>query len=65
MSHDKNGTLLKVGDKVTVEFEVKEINTSPDYCNTTLVIPGEHGPYNVTSTLIVNAKQTTKVEEVG
>ena len=38
MPHDKNGDLLKIGDKVLVEFEVKEINTSPDYCNTTLVV---------------------------
>lgn len=61
MPHDKNGALLKPGDRVTVEFEVKEISSAAEYCNATLVIPGEHGPHNVVSTLVVNAKQATLV----
>lgn len=63
MPHDKNGTLLQVGDRVTVQFEVKELHMAEDYCNCTLKIPGEHGPHNVTSTLVVNAKQTTLVKQ--
>lgn len=63
MPHDKNGQLLQVGDFVDVRFEVKEIHMAEDYCNTTLIIPGEHGPYNVKSTLVVNAKQTTLVKQ--
>lgn len=63
MPHDKNGTLLNVGDRVTVEFEVKEIHMADDYCNTTVVIPGAHGPHNVVSTLVLNANQTTKVAD--
>ncbi len=61
MPHDKNGVLLNVGDRVSVVFTVKEIHMADDYCNTTLVIPGEHGPHNVTGTLVLNAKQTEKI----
>lgn len=57
MPHDANGRLVEVGQRVAVEFEVREVNSSPDYCNCTLVIPGEHGPDNVVSTLVVNTKQ--------
>ena len=57
MPHDKNGQLVQVGDFVSVTFEVKEIHMPEDYCNTTLVIPGQHGPHNVVSTVVINAKQ--------
>lgn len=45
MSHDKNGTPLKEGDKVLVEFDVKEVSANADFCNckceTTLpMLPG-------------------------
>lgn len=63
MPHDKDGKLLNVGDRVSVVFTVKEIHMADDYCNTTLVIPGEHGPKNVVSTLVCNAKQTSKIEK--
>ena len=63
MPHDKNGKLLNVGDRVTVEFEVTEIHMAEDYCNTTLRIPGEHGPHNVTTTVVLNAKQTTHASD--
>lgn len=63
MPHDRNGELLQVGDFVDVRFEVKEIHMAEDYCNTTLKIPGEHGPHNVVSTVVVNAKQTTLVKQ--
>lgn len=31
--HDLNGTALKVGDKVTIEFEITHVSPGPDYCN--------------------------------
>jgi hypothetical protein len=31
--HDKNGTPIKVGDRVTVEFQVKDTSAAEDYCN--------------------------------
>lgn len=34
--HDKNGKPLKVGDIVVVECVVKDVSTTPDYCNCTL-----------------------------
>ena len=34
--HDHNGTPLKVGDKVMVEFLVKEVHATEEYCNLTL-----------------------------
>lgn len=44
MSHDKNGTLIEVGDIVTLEMEVKSISGDENYCclnaETTLVMPG-------------------------
>lgn len=57
MSHDKNGTPIKAGDIVTVEFEVKEVSATEDYCNckSETVIPMFPG----TQPLVVwfNAKQ--------
>jgi hypothetical protein len=64
--HDKNGKPLKVGDRVTVEGEITSTSASEDYCNVTLKIGEkgqEHGPHNVTGTLVVNAKQTELIEE--
>jgi hypothetical protein len=44
MSHDKNGTLIKAGDIVTLELEVKSISGDENFCcleaETTLVMPG-------------------------
>ena len=44
MSHDKNGTLIEVGDIVTLEMEVKSISGDENFCSlnaeTTLVMPG-------------------------
>ena len=33
MSHDKNGTLIQAGDRVTVEFEVLDVSATEDFCN--------------------------------
>jgi hypothetical protein len=64
--HDKNGNPIKKGDRVTIEAEITETNASPDYCNVTLKVGEkgqEHGPHNVTTTVGVNAKQTTLIAE--
>ena len=34
--HDRNGTPIKVGDKVNVPCVVTQLNPSEDYCNITL-----------------------------
>lgn len=41
MSHDKNGTLIKVGDIVLIECQVKEIAGDENYCclNVETVLP--------------------------
>lgn len=33
--HDRNGTPLKVGDIVTIEYEITHCDAGPDYCNIT------------------------------
>lgn len=63
--HDKFGNPLKVGDRVTVEAEITSTSATDEYCNVTLKVGEkglEHGPHNVTGTLVVNAKQTTLIE---
>lgn len=61
MPHDKNGQLLKVGDKVSVEFEVAEVYAGEDYCNVRLQVPGENKADNVTTGVTLNTRQTTKL----
>jgi hypothetical protein len=31
--HDRNGTPLKVGDIVTLELKITQVNSATDYCN--------------------------------
>jgi hypothetical protein len=31
--HDRNGTPLKVGDVVTIEYVITSVSPGPDYCN--------------------------------
>jgi hypothetical protein len=31
--HDRNGTPLKVGDVVGIEYEITHVSPGPDYCN--------------------------------
>lgn len=33
--HDRNGTPLKVGDVITVEYQITSVSPGPDYCNIT------------------------------
>lgn len=62
MPHDKNGTLLNVGDRVTMEFIVKDVFAAEEYCNINLesVDPLYPGP-NKTTLGAVNTRQVVKV----
>lgn len=63
--HDKFGNPIKKGDRVTVEAEITDTNAGDEYCNVTLKVGEkgqEHGPFNVTTSVVVNAKQTTLIE---
>lgn len=58
MPHDKNGVLLAKGDKVLIEFTVRDVYPGADMCNVTLerAIEGEQQ-----LTLTCQAAQTEKV----
>lgn len=60
MPHDMNGTELKVGDRVLIEFVIKEIHLTEEYCNCNLdsVIPMY--PSRNTSSIVINTKQCEK-----
>lgn len=64
MPHDKNGKLLEVGNKVSIEAEITNITTNDDYCNVTLGIGKNepHGAFNIQSTVTLNAKQVELIE---
>lgn len=61
MPHDRNGTPLSVGDKVTVEAEVITITQSEEYCNLNLKTTCPMPPYEEGTSLSLNAKQVTKI----
>lgn len=64
--HDRNGNPVKVGDRVLVQGEITSTSATDEYCNVTIKITEkdqEHGPFNVTGTLVVNARQTELIEE--
>lgn len=65
--HDRNGKLVKVGDRVQLQGEITQTSDgTEEYCNVTVKITEkdqEHGPFNVQGTVLVNAKQTELIEE--
>lgn len=64
MPHDRNGQLLAVGDRVTVEYEVVSITPGEEYCNVGLKSVELMPPYTDEtgrSHATVNAKQCVKV----
>lgn len=64
--HDRNGNPVKTGDRVRLEGEIVSTSEGEEYCNVTVKVtePGqEHGPFNVQSTVVVNAKQTELIEQ--
>ena len=63
MPHDRDGTLLKVGNTVMVPARVKELNDTEEYCNVTLETLQPMHPGNSRSTLVLNAKQVVKHDD--
>lgn len=57
--HDKNGNLIKKGDKVLIEAIVTQTIATDEFCNVSLGIgfDAEHGPHNIHCTVTLNAKQ--------
>jgi hypothetical protein len=65
MPHDKNGTPLKAGDTVTIVATVREIQTSPDYCNMTVeTVEPMHPSKNLTA-ITLNCRQVERVGGTG
>jgi hypothetical protein len=68
--HDSRGAQLKVGDRVLIEAEVKELqpNADADYCNVTIqvVTPEQTNktPMSPPSLSAINTKMLTKVGAV-
>lgn len=64
MPHDVNGAKLKVGDRVTIEFEVKEVHMTEEYCNVKLrsVLSMPPYPDSFVELSAVNTRQCVKVE---
>ena len=64
MPHDKNGTLLQVGDRVLIPAIVTAIQPGDDYCNATLAadpMPPYEKPYPLT----MNTRQVVLQERVA
>jgi hypothetical protein len=60
MPHDKNGELLKVGDKVIVECEVTDVQGHPEFCNMSVKTVEPMFPGNSPTTITLNCKQVVK-----
>ena len=62
MPHDKNGIVLQPGDRVTMEFTVKQVHATEELCNVSLESVEPFYP-NDTPTLLsaVNTRQVVKV----
>lgn len=58
MAHDRNGTPLKAGDRVTVELIVRSVSPNADACNVTLETPKPMPPGGVENCMTINTKQT-------
>jgi hypothetical protein len=61
MPHDMNGNLLKPGDRVSMWFDVKVVQTGDEYCNLTLESVEPMYPGNSKTGLSVNAKQVALI----
>ena len=62
MPHDRNGKLLKAGDRVLIPAIVKSVSVQEDYCNVNLVTEIPMPPYTEGSGLTLNTKQVELVE---
>lgn len=61
MPHDAHGNEVKVGDRVTMEFEVIDLNEAVERCNVTLVACEPEGLGEYRPAVNCNARLTTKV----
>jgi hypothetical protein len=63
MPHDVNGIELKVGDRVTIEFVVKEVHMTEEYCNVRLksILPMPPYTDQFIDLMAVNTRQTKKI----
>lgn len=62
MPHCAKGRELKKGDRVLVECEVTDVQAGVEYCNVTLKTVRPMPPYTDGTTIVLNTKQTEKVE---
>lgn len=62
MPHDYNGDILNVGDEVMVPCVVDSITMSEEYCNVTLKTKLFMPPKDYPETIVLNTKQTYKVQ---
>lgn len=60
MPHDKNGLVINPGDRVVVEFVVKTVTQTEEYCNATLETVEGMPPEGHKSSLTLNARQVVK-----
>jgi len=62
MPHDLAGKLLQKGDRVFIVAIVKDIQEGDEYCNVTLETDQPMFPSDSKTTIVLNTKQTKKVE---
>ncbi len=60
MPHDKNGTVLGVGDDVLIPCKVQAVGTGADYCNLTVETLEPMHPSPAKTTISLNARQVIK-----
>lgn len=63
MPHDRNGSVINVGDTVNVPMVVKNVNMTDLYCNVTLETIHSMPPDGGHSTMTLNTKQVVKIED--
>lgn len=61
MPHDKNGHVLKVGDKVVIHASVTSITEGQEYCNLGVSTDEVMFPSNEKTSITLNAKQVERV----
>jgi hypothetical protein len=63
MPHDSIGQEIKVGDHVTIEFEVKEVHMTEEYCNVRLksILPMPPYTDQFIDLVAVNTRECVKV----
>lgn len=63
MPHDRDGSLLEPGDRVTMEFVVKAVFAGEDFCNINMdSVEPLHPNTDKTHLGAVNSRQVVKVQ---